>query len=83
MIMLPHTIEQKMISERVMEMGLGTTMNINKITSSNLYENAKKLISDYRFKKQALKYQSIFSDEEKVSHINAVEEIFSYIDQQN
>ncbi len=57
-------------------------MNIKKITSTKLYENAKKLISDSKYKKQALKYKSIFSEEEKTSHLKAADEILRYIDKQ-
>lgn len=82
MIMLPHTIEQKMISKRITELGLGITMNINHITPSKLNENVKKLMTDTNLKNQSIKFKSVFGEEEKVSHIKAVDEILSYIDQQ-
>jgi len=77
MLLLPHQFEQKMIARRVMEMGIGIT--IKNITPTKLYENAEKLISDSKYKKQALKYKSIFSEEEKTSHVKATDEILRYI----
>lgn len=82
MLLLPHQIEQKMIAKRVREMGIGIVMNINKLTPEKLYENAKCLISDSNYKKQALKYKSIFNEEEKTSHLKAADEILLYIDKQ-
>ncbi|MCK5032300.1 MAG: hypothetical protein KAS18_01670 [Calditrichia bacterium] len=82
MILLPHTFEQKLIADRVMEMGIGIVKNINRITSDELYMNINKLISDSKYKKQALKYKSIFSAEEKSSHLKAVDEILDYIQKQ-
>jgi MGT family glycosyltransferase len=82
MLLLPHQYEQKMIARRVKEMGIGMVMNIKKITPTELYENAKKLILDSEYKKQALKYKSIFNGEEKTAHLKAADEILRYIDKQ-
>ena len=82
MIMLPHTIEQNMIARRVNELGIGTIININKFTPEELYKNVNKLISDSVYKEKALKYKSIFSDEEKRSHIEAADSILNYIEKQ-
>jgi MGT family glycosyltransferase len=79
MLLLPHHFEQKLIARRVREIGIGTVMNINKITPIGLYENANTLILDTKYKKQALKYKSIFNKEEKISHIIAADEILNYI----
>jgi MGT family glycosyltransferase len=79
MLLLPHQIEQKMIAQRVREMEIGNVMKIKKVTPTNLVENAEKLISDPEFKKQAIKYKSIFRKEEKISHIKAADKILSYI----
>ena len=79
MLLLPHQIEQKMIAQRVREMEIGNVMKIKKVTPTNLVENAEKLISDPEFKKQAIKYKSIFREEEKISHIKAADKILNYI----
>ena len=83
MLLLPHTIEQKIIGRRVEDLGIGIVMNIKKLTNKTLYENAKKLISDSKYRKQASKYRSIFEEEEKTSHIRAADEILNYIDKQS
>ncbi len=80
MLLIPHTFEEKMIANRVIELGIGGVMNINHITPKKLYENSKKIISDSECKKQALKFKSIFSEEEKISHSKAADEILAYID---
>ena len=82
MLLLPHTFEEKMIANKVMTMGIGMIMNIKNITSTKIYENTKKLISDLSYKKQALEYKSKFNKEEKTSHLNAADEILRYIDKQ-
>jgi len=82
MLLLPHQFEQKMIARRVREMGIGMVMNIKKITPTKLYENAKKVVSDSKYKRQALKYKSIFNKEEKTSHLKAADEILCYIEKQ-
>ncbi len=82
MLLLPQQFEQKMIAHRVMEMGIGLVMSIKKIKAAKLYENTKKLISDSEYKKQALKYKSVFNKEEKTSHLKAADEILYYIDKQ-
>jgi len=79
MLLLPHQIEQKMIAQRVREMGIGNVMKIKKVTPTNLVENVEKLISDPELKNQAIKYKSIFREEEKISHIKAADKILSYI----
>ena len=79
MLLLPQQFEQKMIAQRVEEMGIGISMEMKKVTSEKLYENSKVIISDSSYKRNALKYRSIFSEEEKVSHVKAADEILSYI----
>ena len=82
MLLLPHTFEEKLIANKVMTMGIGMIMNIKNITSTKIYDNAKKLISDLSYKKQALEHRSKFNKEEKTSHIKAANEILRYIDKQ-
>jgi MGT family glycosyltransferase len=79
MLLLPHQFEQKMIADRVQNMGIGIVMNIKKITPEKLYKKANRLISDSNYKKQALTFKSIFNEEEKTSHIKAADEILHYI----
>lgn len=79
MLMLPHHFEQEMIARRVMEMGIGMKMNIINITKEELFKNANHVISESHFKNQALKFKTVFTGEEKVSHIKAADEILHYI----
>jgi len=79
MLLLPHQFEQEMIARRVKEMGIGIKMNIKRITPEKLYKNANHLILNSGYKKQALKFKSIFNQEEKVSHVKAADEILRYI----
>lgn len=83
MLLLPHTIEQKMIARQVKDLGMSIVMSIKNLTFKSLYENTKRLISLSEYKKQALKYRSIFEEEEKTSHIRAADEILNYIDRQS
>jgi UDP:flavonoid glycosyltransferase YjiC (YdhE family) len=80
MLLLPHQFEQKMIARRVSDLGMGIVINIKNISPTELYKNVKKLISDSKYRKQALKYKSIFKEEENKSHIKAADEILRYID---
>ncbi|KPK28485.1 MAG: hypothetical protein AMJ61_02215 [Desulfobacterales bacterium SG8_35_2] len=79
MLLLPHHFEQEMIARRVKEMGIGKKMNIKNITPDKLFKNANQLISNSYFKKQALKFKTVFNQEEKVSHVKAADEILHYI----
>jgi len=79
MLMFPHHFEQEMIARRVTEMGVGIKMNIKNITTKKLYKNAHHVISESHFKNQGLKFKSVFTGEEKVSHIKAADEILHYI----
>jgi UDP:flavonoid glycosyltransferase YjiC (YdhE family) len=79
MLLLPHQFEQEMIARRVKELGIGMKMNIKKITPGKLYINANQVISDSKYKNQALKFKSIFSREEKSSHVKAADEIIPYV----
>ena len=79
MLLLPHQFEQEMIAKRVKEMGIGMKMSIKRITPGKLYENANQLISDPKYKKQALEFKSIMNREEKISHVKAADEILHYI----
>ena len=79
MLLFPHHFEQDMIARRVAEMGVGLKMNIKNITTAKLYKSADCVISESRFKNQALKFKSVFDGEEKVSHIKAADEILSYL----
>jgi UDP:flavonoid glycosyltransferase YjiC (YdhE family) len=83
MLLLPHQFEQKLISQRVSEMGMGKVLNIKKITAVKLYEKAEDLVSNPKYKKQALKYKSMFVEDEKTSHIKATDKIFNYISEQD
>jgi MGT family glycosyltransferase len=83
MLLLPHQFEQKLISQRVSEMGMGKVLNIKKITAAKLYEKAEDLVSNPKYKKQALKYKSMFVEDEKTSHIKATDKIFDYIREQD
>jgi len=79
MILLPHHLEQEMIARRVQEMGIGIKMNIKNITSEKLYKYASQIISDSSFKNHAVKFKSIFIEEEKISHVRASDEILNYL----
>ncbi len=83
MLLLPHQFEQKLISQRVSEMGMGKVLSIKKITAAKLYEKAEDLVSNPKYKKQALKYKSMFVEDEKTSHIKATDKIFNYISEQD
>jgi MGT family glycosyltransferase len=82
MLLLPHHFEQKLIARRVEELGMGMVMDIKKVTPTELYEISRTLITNPEFKKQALKYKSIFSEEEETPHLRAADEIQRYIDKQ-
>ena len=78
MLLLPHHFEQEMIARRVSEMGMGMNMNIKNISVKSLLRNSDRLITDQHFKNNASMFQSIFSSEEKVSHVKAADEILEY-----
>ena len=80
MLLLPHHFEQQMIANRVQELGMGLVMDIKKIRPSTLNKAVHKLISDGFYRNHALTYQSIFSQEEKVSHIKAADAIVGYVE---
>jgi len=82
MILIPHTYEQKLIANRVENLGLGIAGSINKITSNDLLNYTNQLIGNADYKIQALKYKTIFSEEEKESHLKAADEIIEYINNQ-
>jgi MGT family glycosyltransferase len=79
MLLFPHQFEQKLIGQRVSEMGIGMVLNIKNTTPAKLYENAETLISDPKYKRLASKFQSMFMAEEKTSHVKAADKIFNYI----
>ena len=79
MLLLPHQFEQEMIARRVEKMGIGIKTNIKKITPEKLYRNATYLTTNSKYKKQAIKFKSIFNKEEKNSHVKAADEILHYI----
>jgi MGT family glycosyltransferase len=79
MLLLPQQFEQKLIARRAGEMGIGTVMNIRKVTPKKLYENAENLMLDPNYKKQALEYKSIFREEETTSHLKAADNILRHI----
>ena len=79
MLLLPHQFEQEMIASRVEEMGIGIKMNIKRINREKLYRNANHLITNVKYKKQAMKFKSIFNQEEEISHIKAADEILRHI----
>lgn len=80
MMLLPHHFEQQLVAKRVQELGMGVVRGITKIESSTLISAAHTLFSDPVYRNQALTYQSIFSQEEKVSHIKAGDAIFGYVE---
>jgi UDP:flavonoid glycosyltransferase YjiC (YdhE family) len=63
----------------VEEMGIGRLMTIKKMTPSILYKHVHKLINDSKIKEQAEKYKVLFSQEEKLAHVKAADEILGYI----
>ena len=79
MLLFPHQFEQKLIGQSVSEMGMGKVLNIKKMTPTILYENAKALILDPKYREKALMFKSIFVQEEKTSHIKAVDKILAYV----
>ena len=54
-------------------------MNIKKATSTKIFENAVRLLSDPNYKREAERYRSIFREEEKTSHKKAADNILNYI----
>jgi UDP:flavonoid glycosyltransferase YjiC (YdhE family) len=82
MILLPHTYEQKLIADRIVELGLGISGQTHKIKSKKILDFTQQILKDIDIKKQTTKYKNIFSSEEKESHINAANEIIAYIDNQ-
>ena len=82
MLLLPHQFEQQLIARRVEEMGLGRLMNIKKLTPDMLYKHVHMQINDPKIKEEAVKYKTQFSEEEKISHIKAADQILSYIRKQ-
>ena len=80
MVLLPHTYEQKLIADRIEELGLGICGVINKISSKKILDSTNRILTDENFKNQAAKYKIIFSEEEKESHIKAANEIFNYLE---
>ena len=83
MLLFPHQYEQKMISQRVREMGIGNIMKIKRITSTKIFENAVRLLSIPKYKREAVRYKSIFREEEKTSHIKAADMILNFINKQH
>ncbi len=79
MLLLPHHFEQELIARRIQEMGIGKRMNIKKIDTEKLAETSNQLISDSMYKKQASIFKSVFTEEEKISHQKAADEILNYI----
>jgi len=79
MLLLPHQFEQYLIAQKVEEMGIGRLMTIKKMTPSILYKHVHKLINDSKIKEQAEKYKVLFSQEEKLAHVKAADEILGYI----
>ncbi len=80
MLLLPHHFEQQLIANRVQELGMGEVMDIKKIKSSDLISTVHTLLSNSVYRNQALTYKSIFSQEEKSSHIKAVDAIIGYVE---
>ena len=82
MVLLPYHAEQKMIAKMVCKLGAGVQYNIKKITSEQLYLATNQLLTDSKYKINAMKYSSIFKNEEKTSHIIAADEVLKYIKKQ-
>lgn len=79
MLLLPHHIEQKAIARRVVRLGAGLSLKIEKLTSDELRRSVKRLLSDSRFGQRAKAWSEIFGEEEKTSHIRAADEILRFI----
>ena len=79
MLLLPHTVEQKLIAARIKQLTLGKVMDIRNVTAQKLYQNAAQLINDSTYKKQGSEYKVLFRSEEKMSHIKAADAILGYI----
>ena len=82
MVLLPHQFEQQLTARRVEEMGLERRMNIKKLTPDMLYKQVYMQINDPKIKEEAVNYKTKFSEEEKISHIKAADQILSYIRKQ-
>jgi hypothetical protein len=54
-------------------------MTIKKMTPDILYKHVHNMINDSKFKEQAVKYKVLFSQEEKLAHVKAADEILGYI----
>jgi len=80
MLLLPHHFEQQLIANRVQELGMGVVRDIKKIKSPALLRSVHSILSDASYRNQALAYQSIFSQAEKVSHIKAADAIIGYLE---
>ncbi len=83
MLLIPHQFEQKLVAQKVKEIGMGNVMSLKKVTPMKLFKNAEKLISDPKYRKQAIKFKSIFREEERTSHIQAADKILNYINNQS
>jgi MGT family glycosyltransferase len=79
MLLFPLQFEQKMIAERVQELGMGIVKKMSRINPEKLFEISKRIISDGNYDKQLLKYQTLFSQEEQTSHTAAADHILEYI----
>jgi MGT family glycosyltransferase len=78
MLLIPHTFEQQLIADRVKEMDIGEIMRVEKLSAETIYQNAVQILSEDRYKNQARKYKTLFSEEEKTSHILAADEIINF-----
>ncbi len=79
MLLLPHQFEQYLIAQKVEEIGIGRLMAIKKMTPVILYKHAHKLINDPKIKEQAENNKILFSQEEKLAHVKAADEILHHI----
>ncbi|MBA3008815.1 MAG: glycosyltransferase family 1 protein, partial [Desulfobacula sp.] len=82
MLMFPHQFEQYLIAKKIEKMGIGRLMSIKKMTPDILYNLVHELINDSKFKERAVKYKALFSEEEKIAHVKAADEIEGYIRRQ-
>ena len=82
MLMFPHQFEQYLIAQKIEKMGIGRLMSIKKMTPDVLYSLVHELINDSKFKERAVKYKALFSEEEKIAHVKAADEIEGYIRRQ-
>ncbi len=77
MIVLPHHMEQSTSANRIADLGCGISMDINKITSKNLYGGVMEILNNRSFKKSCQYHSDIIKKEEKSSYLRAADFIIN------